>query len=126
MIKLVYCLRRLETLSHQQFLDYWYQQHAPLVRKHAPVIGLLKYVQSHGLAHPLDGLLRQSRGAAPSYDGIAELYYESVVALEQSMADPAVQAAGKELLDDEREFIDLGASALFLCDEKLIISPLAR
>ncbi|MBV8157196.1 MAG: EthD domain-containing protein [Dyella sp.] len=121
MIKLVYCLRRRGSLSLQEFLNYWYEQHAPLVRKHAPLIGLIRYVQSHGVGHPLDELLRQSRTAAQAYDGIAELYYESAEALWQSMADPAVQAAGLELLEDEKQFIDLRASVLFLCEEKHIL-----
>jgi hypothetical protein len=71
--KLLFCLQRREGLSHQQFLDYWYQKHAPLVRRHAADIGLLRYIQSHGLVHPIDDLLRRSRGGLLGFDGVAEL-----------------------------------------------------
>ena len=65
MVKLIFCLMRRADLTHREFLTYWYERHAPLVRQHAKAIGLIKYVQSHGLAHPVDDLLRRSRGYAP-------------------------------------------------------------
>jgi len=120
MVKLIFCLHRRSDLSHQQFLDHWYLRHAPLVRQHAKAIGLLRYVQSHGLAHPIDELLRRSRGGPAGYDGVAELYYESAEALHQAMYAAAARAAGQVLLADERQFIDLARSPLFVCEERLI------
>ncbi len=35
MIKLVFCLRRLPTLSVSEFQRYWFDNHAELVRRHA-------------------------------------------------------------------------------------------
>jgi hypothetical protein len=35
MIKLVFCLRRLPTLSKSKFHRYWADNHAELVRQHA-------------------------------------------------------------------------------------------
>ena len=125
MIKLIFCLTRRADLTHQQFLDHWYHQHAPLVREHAKSIGLLRYVQSHGLAHPVDELLRRSRGGPPAFDGVAELYYESADALQRAMFDRTAQAAGKILLADEKRFIDLPQSPLFVCEEHSIIEPSA-
>ncbi|MFL6603449.1 MAG: EthD domain-containing protein [Steroidobacteraceae bacterium] len=122
MVKLIFCLTRRPELSHAEFIDYWYQKHAPLLRKHAEAIGILKYVQSHTLEHPVNELLRRSRSAADGYDGVAEIYYQSAEALHRAMFDPTAQSAGKALLEDEKRFIDLARSALFVCSEQTIIA----
>lgn len=121
MHKLMFCLRRRADLSHEAFLDYWFHQHAPLVRQYAKDIGLVKYAQSHGLAHPLDKSLRESRGGPAAYDGIAELFYKSPTALQDAMTEPAAREAGRILLEDERRFIDLAQSPLFICEQRTII-----
>ena len=47
MIKLTYCLVRKEELSREAFQDYWLKQHAPLVKSHAKVLKIARYVQLH-------------------------------------------------------------------------------
>jgi len=126
MVKLIFCLTRRADLTHQQFLEHWYQRHAPLVREHAKAIGLIKYVQSHGLAHPVDEILRRSRGGPAGFDGVAELYYESAPALHQAMFDRGAQSAGKALLEDEKRFIDLQKSPLFVCEEHPLLPSSAN
>jgi uncharacterized protein (TIGR02118 family) len=121
MIKLIFCLIRRAALTHDEFLEYWYQQHAPLVRKHANAIGILKYVQSHALIHPVNELLSKARGAPPGYDGVAEIYYRSAEALQQAMFDRSARPAGLVLLEDEKRFIDLPRSPLFVCIERTLI-----
>jgi hypothetical protein len=84
-------------------------------------IGLIKYVQSHGLAHPVDGLLQSSRGGPPGYDVVAELVFESAAALHRDLLDRATPAAGLALLEDEKQFIDLARSPLFTRTERSTI-----
>ena len=44
-IKITFCLRRLPSLTQAQFLDYWYEKHAPLVRRHAAALRVVRYIQ---------------------------------------------------------------------------------
>jgi uncharacterized protein (TIGR02118 family) len=122
MIKLIFCLMRRAELTHDAFIEYWYQRHAPLVREHAKAVGILKYVQSQGVIHPVNDLLARSRGSPAGYDGVAEIYYQSNEALAQAMFDRAARTAGIALLEDEKHFIDLARSPLFVCNEQPIIS----
>lgn len=122
MIKVNFCLIRRAELTHAEFIDYWRRKHAPLVRQYAEVIGIVKYVQSHALEHPVNELLRHSRGAPGGFDGVAEIYYESAEALHRVMFEPAAKMAGKALREDEMRFIDLGRSPLFICCEQTIIA----
>ena len=61
MIKLVFCLRRLPTLSAPEFHRYWVEDHAELVRQHASTLRIRRYTQNHTFSDPR--LSRRSRHA---------------------------------------------------------------
>jgi uncharacterized protein (TIGR02118 family) len=121
MIKLVFALHRLPSLSREEFSRYWREAHAPLVQRHAGVLRIQRYVQVHALDTPLAGALRASRGGPEGHDGVAELWWRSLDDLVAALAEPAAQAAGAELLADERRFIDLARSPLWLGEEHPVI-----
>jgi len=121
MVKLVFCLHRLPALSRADFQRYWRERHGPLVRRHAATLRVRRYVQLHSCDDPLNDVLRASRGAPESYDGIAELWWESRDELAAATASPEGRQAGLELLEDERRFIDLGRSPLWIAEELPVI-----
>jgi uncharacterized protein (TIGR02118 family) len=121
MVKLVFCLRRLPHLSREDFQRYWRETHGPLVRRHAATLRIRRYVQVHTLADPLQDVLRASRGGPEPYDGVAELWWDDRDALEAATREPAGQAAALELLEDERRFIDLARSPLFVAEELPVV-----
>ena len=121
MLKLSFCLHRLPGLSREEFQRYWRETHAPLVRRHAAALGLERYVQVHAAHDELSALLRASRSAPESYDGVAELWWKSLEDLAAATATPAGALAGRLLLEDERKFIDLASSPLFWAREREII-----
>ena len=122
MLKLTFCLHRLPHLSREEFQRYWRETHAPLVRSHAAVLRIRRYVQSHAAGGPLDDALQASRGAAPGYDGVAELWWDSAEELAAATASAEGRAASLELLEDERRFIDLARSTLFVVKEHEVIA----
>jgi len=119
MIKLVYAIRRRADLSPDAFRKRWLE-HGPLVARFADAMRAVRYVQSHTLDSPWNAALLGSRGAAPPYDGITEVWWESEAAFAAALATPEGQQAGRALLEDERAFIDLAASTLFLTAEHAI------
>ncbi len=123
MVKLVFCLRRLPALSREEFQRYWRENHAPLVARHAEALGILRYVQLHSEPDelPANQLLRASRSAPEPYDGIAELWWESQDAMAAATASEAGRQAGAVLLEDERRFIDLERSPLWLAREHEVV-----
>lgn len=121
MIKLTFCLTRLPSLSRAQFQDYWFGTHAPLVKSVSDVLGIRRYVQMHSMAEELSDPLRVSRGGPPGYDGVAELWYDSLEDLGARMADPKAREAGALLLEDEKRFIDLARSPLWWGEERPVI-----
>ena len=121
MLKLVFCLRRLSPLSRTEFHRYWWETHGPLVRRHAGALAIRRYVQLHTLDDALQETLQASRGGPDAYDGVAELWWESRDALVAAMESAAGRAAALELLEDERRFIDLARSPLFVAQEKTVL-----
>ena len=122
MIKLTFALVRLPGLSRGEFQDYWFNHHAPLVAGVREVLGIRRYVQMHSLPNEVSEGLRASRGAPEPYDGVAQLWYDSLEDLGQRMADPAAQEAGRRLLEDEKKFIDHSRSPLWWGEEKVIVT----
>lgn len=120
MIKLTFCLHRLPSLSRKEFSDYWFEHHAPLVTSHREALKIAKYVQLHGSADPIDDALRESREAPERYDGVAQLWWHSLEDIHVATASDEGREAGRALLEDERKFIDLKRSPLFVGVEREI------
>ncbi len=121
MLKLTFCLRRLPRLSREEFQQYWLETHGPLVRRHARALAIRRYVQLHSLEHPLNAGLREQRGAPEGYDGVAQLWWDDLEALIEAGATPEGQEAALALLEDEKRFIDLENSPLWLGREETLI-----
>ena len=121
MLKLSFCLRRLPELSREEFLRYWREDHAPLVAKHAGALRIVRYVQTHTLSDPINAALRAGRGGPLEYDGLAELWWESAEAFQAATATEAGLEAGRDLLEDERRFIDLEHSPIWVSQEHPVI-----
>lgn len=127
MVKIIFCLRRKPGLTREAFQAYWRTSHAPLVAERAGKLGIRRYVQSHTLTDPrLSGLADQRETKAEPFDGVAELWFDAAEVLHphDNVPDAIVQA-GRDLLDDERTFIDLENSPIFVVEEHEVI-PMAR
>lgn len=125
MIKLVFTIRRREGMTREEFQRYWREQHAPLVERHAEALRIRRYVQTHARETPLDEALASSRGAeSGGYDGVAELWWDSIQDIVEVGATEEGQLATKELLEDEQRFIDLPSSAIWLGEENVVVERL--
>jgi uncharacterized protein (TIGR02118 family) len=120
MVKLVYCVRRRADVAEDEFHRYWLHEHGPLVRSVADAIGAVRYVQSHAVSPELNALLRQSRGSAEPYEGITEVWWESLEALRAGLGAPESLEAQRRLIEDESKFIDFARSCVFITEEHVI------
>ena len=125
MIKLTFCLKRLPHLSREAFQKYWFENHAPLVKKYSEVLRIRRYVQMHAGSDAMNAGIGASRQAPEMFDGVAELWWDSFEDITGN-THPDAPAAGLALLEDERKFIDLPRSPLFFGEEKIIIDETMR
>lgn len=121
MIKLTFCLHRLPALTRIAFQTYWRETHGPLVLSVKEPLRIRRYVQLHSMPEDMETDLRRVRGGPESYDGVAEIWWDSLDDLAAIATDPAAIDAGRTLLEDERRFIDLARSPLFWGVEHAVI-----
>lgn len=105
----MFVLRRRAGLTDAEFRRHWRDAHGQLVAHHAATLGIGRYQQVH------------TRRDLPSFgdriDGIAEICFDKV-SPSGSDADRAVAASA--LLEDERRFIDLTLSPLWIAREETL------
>ena len=64
---------------------------------------------------------RVLEAVGPGYDGVAQLWWDSLEDLAANASNPEAIEAGRQLLEDEKKFIDLPRSPLWWGEEKVII-----
>jgi uncharacterized protein (TIGR02118 family) len=108
-------------MAPDEFRRYWLEEHGPLARSLTEPLGMRRYVQSHTVAPELNAQLAATRNTAEVFDGVAELWWDSLDDLASAFASEEGQAAGRTLMEDEAKFIDFERSSLFLAEEHLIL-----
>ena len=117
LVKLHFPLRHLPTLSFDDAQRYWRIQHGPLIRSLGPALGMVRYMQVHRTDSPVEAALRESRGTAVDpYTGHAEAWFDPSAPTGAESA-----AAGGRAIEDERTFIDLPRSAIWVGKEHVFI-----
>jgi hypothetical protein len=116
-VKFMSLLRRKPGMSPAEFSKAWLSHHASLVRSVDEVWRLFRgYRQNHvipGTCRHLDG----SDMARP-YDGIVEIWFDSLVDLEPTMMAERYRAV---IRPDEETFVDLPNTRMF--STETIVSP---
>ena len=120
MIKFVYVVRRRPDISSEAFRSYWLEKHGPLVRSYAKALGAKRYVQSHTLDVPFNHIAQQARGTKPPYDGLTELWWDSIEDLAKASQTPEGQKANQALAEDEANFCNLRECSVFFTEEHVI------
>jgi uncharacterized protein (TIGR02118 family) len=107
MIKIVYCITKRPDLSDEEFFHYWKNIHGSIG---ATIPRLRRLIQSHRINIPGDKY-------SPAYDGVAELWFDSVEDLLAARQSPEWQASTA----DEANFIDHTKVAYFVTEEHIIM-----
>lgn len=105
-------------MSRDEFQTYWREQHAPLIASHAETLRIRRYVQTHARASEFAAAQAAARSSQPDfYDGQAELWWDSLEDVLAAVSSEEGRQAALELLEDERRFIDLENSPLWIGEE---------
>ena len=81
-------------------------------------------MQVHTLEDERSEAMAAARGGMePPYDGVSELWWEDLETLEESLTTADGRHASATLLEDERQFVDLPASPLWLSHEYPQVNP---
>ena len=115
MIKTIAVAHRKAGMTHDDFIKYWHEQHAPLVKKIWP--GLRKYVQNE---------ITVAAGQKREADGIVEMWYDDLASMKHAMAWVQTKE-GKPIRDDADKFCDLrGSGGFWVVEEHVIKDEISR
>lgn len=121
MVKIVYIIRKRTDLSFDEFSKYWRTEHAALVKRVGYLLGIRRYVQSHVIAPEIGGKLSASRESLEPFDGVAEIYFDSLEAFGEGHFSAEVEEAQRSIIADEDVFLDRKRSSIFLSEDHVII-----
>src|SRR5215469_18745182 len=122
MVKLVFAIRRRKELSEEDFHQYWLTRHGPLVRTFAEALRASRYVQSHTISEDIGLVFRKARGMKDTYDGVAEVWWDSLEVMTALGGSAQGLDAARALMQDEAKFIDFENSAMFITEEHEIFN----
>ena len=123
MIKVSFCMRRLPGLSREEFQTYWREKHPLAVPEDAiPKLGVKRYVQVHTLDTSARELVVGPRtGLEEPLDGVAELWVESLEALERDWSTDEAKRILQAFFEDEKNFIDWSRSTILVSEEIVVV-----
>ena len=116
MLTLVFCLRRKEGLSREEFQRYWRENHGPLMKGNMQAFDAPKYQQWHTSTGPEAEQINKSRGGPDDYDGVAVVWWDDLAHFVAATGTEDGRAAGREMYRDELNFIDLENSPIFMTE----------
>jgi len=115
MIKTVAVAFKGPGMTHEEFIKYWHNEHAALVKKVWP--GLRKYVQNEIIVPP---------GQKREADGIVEMFYDDMAAYKQAM-EWVMSDAGKPIRDDGDKFCEMRPGGGFwIVEENIVKDEISR
>jgi uncharacterized protein (TIGR02118 family) len=109
MIKYIICATRKAGITREEFSAYWRDQHGPLVKS---VPEFMRHVRKYVQCHIVEGAI--PLGTAGAYDGVAELWFDSVEELVTAFNEPRYLEI---IRPDERKFVDLNKCISFVTEE---------
>jgi uncharacterized protein (TIGR02118 family) len=116
MVKVSVILKRKPGVSVEEFRRYWRDVHGPLLLGQSSLMRhVRRYVQCHSIADAFDGM----PGVSSQFDGIAELWGDSVDDVKRGLADPAY---AQVIRPDEERFLDL-PGCVFMVTEETVLKP---
>lgn len=125
MIRVTFLIRKRDDLSHDDFYEYWYSCHGPLVASYGTTLRVRRYVQAHALnGDSVAAAARKARGGMECpYDGAEEMWWDSEAEFTKANSSDGVREVFAALVEDETKFIDLANSPLWIGHEYPQINP---
>ena len=115
-------VKRKNTLSYEEFDNYWREHHATLVNSQKEALGIYRYIQSVPLQDKKPGNAMRNSRVAPffDYDGMAEIWWQSKEKMLNIRTSHEAKKAIQLLLDDENQFVDHSQSLIWYATERTI------
>ena len=113
MVKYIICATRKAGMTWEEFDTYWGHHHGTVVKS---VPEFIRHVRKYVQCHLVKGAM--PLGAAGAYDGVAELWFDSVEELQAAFNEPRYLEI---IRPDELTFVDLGKCMSLITEELQVV-----
>ncbi len=110
-LKVVRTVRRRPDLTLEQFKAYWLENHVPLEKRVIEMSRVRRIVASFALPET-------AGGREPAFDGMAELYFETLDDIRELFSGPIPPM----MLKDEENFVDHSAEIVRSITEEYVVA----
>ncbi|VVP86830.1 hypothetical protein PS918_02861 [Pseudomonas fluorescens] len=117
MYKCIALLKKRADLSRDQLIDYYENNHAPLIKSLFP--GIVQYRRNF---LDLEGAFL-SKTSPIDFDVVTEIWFEDRAAYDVFLAENAKPDVARRIAEDEANVFDRSATRMFVVEEKT--SPIA-
>ena len=117
MVRMVYCVTRLEGVSLQDFRNYFDGEHKNLICQAAKELNAIEFKQSLTLLVERNFKLMVRRGTERPYDAVIELAWENAAEIEKIFETEEAQQRAERFFSQASEFIDLSKSRIFFTEQ---------
>lgn len=117
MIRLINCMKRRPEYTTEQFREYWNDlQFIALIERVAEQTGASLYAKNATLMVAANDLVQEMRGSSEPFDGVLEYWWDNTSHLIELTETHEGRALADEMLDYQRQFVDLHASTAFFVE----------
>jgi len=117
MIRFINCMKRKPEFTTEQFREYWNDpQFTTLIERIAAQTGASLYAKNATLMVAANDLVRELRGSSEPFDGVLEYWWDNTTHLNELTETEEGRALADEMLDYQRQFVDLSASSAFFVE----------
>lgn len=117
MIRFINCMKRKPGFTTEQFREFWNDpQFVALIERIAAQTGASLYAKNATLMVAANDLVRELRGSSEPFDGVLEYWWDNTSHLNELTETEAGRALADEMLDYQRQFVDLHASTAFFVE----------
>lgn len=110
--KSIALLKRKAGLTREQFIDYYENNHAPLIVRLTP--GIKAY---HRNFVDWNGAFEAADGSEIDFDSVTEIWFESREAYDAAMEVWTQPDVAQAIADDEENVFDRSKTRMFVVDE---------
>jgi uncharacterized protein (TIGR02118 family) len=114
MVKVSVLLKRKPGTSPEEFRRYWRDVHGPLLLKQRT---LMRYIRKYVHCQSIAEAFADVPGVSSQFDGIAELWGDSIDDVKRGLAEPAY---AQVIRPDEEKFLDV-PNCVFLVTEEVVL-----
>ncbi len=117
MIRFINCVRKRSDITPEEFRRFWNgPEFEYLIERFFLIVQPRRFAKNLSLQVSANEQIRQERGSGEPFDGTLEYWWDNATELLEKYDSPASQELRRELLEYQKQFIDISSCHAFFTE----------